>query len=170
MASKKKGISVSRLRRISMVILDVDGVLTDGRMIYGSDGTQYKCFDVYDGFGITRAIEKGLRIAVISRGCSEATSIRAEALGIKDVWQSARDKLAAFEELVARHDLKDSEVCFIGDDDFDLPLLARAGVSAAPVTAMPQVRKQVDYVCKAAGGRGAVREVLDLILRAQKRI
>ncbi|MFI5252416.1 MAG: KdsC family phosphatase [Bacteroidota bacterium] len=164
---KNKRIPAARLAKIKLVILDVDGVMTDGRMVYGVNGIDLKFFDVYDGFGITRAIEKGLRLAIISRGASEVSLKRANALGITDVQQRASDKLKVAEEMFASYNLDPSEVCFIGDDEYDLGLLRAVGVSAAPGTAYPPVRAEVDIVTKAPGGRGAVREVLDMILRAK---
>jgi 3-deoxy-D-manno-octulosonate 8-phosphate phosphatase (KDO 8-P phosphatase) len=167
---RSKQVSRANLANIKLVILDVDGVMTDGRMVYGINGVEMKFFDVYDGFGITRAIEKGLRLAVISRGESEISLRRARALGITDVVQRSFDKLKTAEEMMAKYRITASEVCFIGDDEYDLSLLRASGVSAAPRTAYPPVLAEVDLVTKAAGGHGAVREVLDLILKAKKLI
>ena len=151
-----------------MVVLDVDGVMTDGRMIYGTNGFEMKFFDVYDGFGITRAIDKGLLMAIISRGTSEITAHRAKVLGITEFHQRALDKAAVFNEISAKYSLNKQEVCFIGDDEYDLPLLKIVGLSVAPKTAYPSVLSEVDYITRAAGGRGAVREVLDMILKAKR--
>jgi 3-deoxy-D-manno-octulosonate 8-phosphate phosphatase (KDO 8-P phosphatase) len=167
---KSKRLTRARLANIKLVILDVDGVMTDGRMVYGANGLELKFFDVYDGFGISRAIEKGLHIAVISRGESDISLRRTRALGITDVVQRSLDKLKTAEEMMAKYRITASEVCFIGDDEYDLGLLRAAGISAAPHTAYPPVLAEVDLVTKAAGGRGAVREVLDLILKAKKLI
>lgn len=153
-----------------MVLLDVDGVLTDGRIIFSSEGTEYKVFDVHDGYGITRAMDNGLRFALISGRRSRVTSFRAMRLGIREVHQGADDKVAVFEKLRKVYNLDDDEVCFIGDDEFDLPLLRRVGLSIAPKNAVQVVRREVDYVTTMRGGRGAVREVLDMILRAKKTI
>ena len=151
-----------------MVILDVDGVMTDGRMVFGSNGFEMKFFDVYDGYGITRAIGLGLQIAIISRGTSEVTAHRAKQLGITEFHQRALDKVEAFNEIRRKYSFSPDEVCFIGDDEYDLGLLRIVGLSAAPPTAYPAVLKEVDFVTTAAGGRGCVREVLDMILRARK--
>ena len=159
-----------RLKKIKLVILDVDGVLTDGKIIYGSDGTEYKNFDAHDGYGITRALALGLQFASISGSNSKVTSMRMEKLGIKEAVQNRMDKLDVYHELQKKYKLKNSEVCFIGDDDFDIPLLNEVGVSAAPGDAMITVQRTVDYVAKKDGGRGAVREVIDMILKAKKLI
>jgi 3-deoxy-D-manno-octulosonate 8-phosphate phosphatase (KDO 8-P phosphatase) len=159
-----------RLKAIKLVILDVDGVLTDGKIIYGSDGTEYKNFDAHDGYGITRALALGLQFASISGSNSPVTNMRMEKLGIKEAIQNRMDKLEVYRELREKYHLKDSEVCFMGDDDFDIPLLNEVGLSAAPGDAMATVRRTVDYVAKNNGGRGAVREVIDMILKAKKLI
>ena len=153
-----------------MIIMDVDGVLTDGRIIYGSDGTEYKSFDAHDGFGITRALSLGLKFAVISGRTSPMTTLRMTKLGIKDVYQNRMDKVNVYRKLKKKHKLKSDEVCFIGDDEFDLPLLNEVGFSASPKDAMDNVRRGVDYVAKHHGGRGAVREIIDMILHVQGRL
>ena len=145
-------------------------MLTDGRIIFGSDGTDYRCFHTHDGFGIVRAIKLGLRLAVISGSTSVTLTRRMRPLGVGDVLQGNMDKVHAYLELKKKYRLADDEVAFIGDDDFDLPLLAIVGVSCAPADAMITVRRSVDYVTAAEGGRGAVRELLDLILRAQGKL
>jgi 3-deoxy-D-manno-octulosonate 8-phosphate phosphatase (KDO 8-P phosphatase) len=153
-----------------MVIMDVDGVLSDGRIIYDARGIEYKCFDAHDGYGISRAREKGLILALITGRNSKVVRLRARALGIKEVHQGIVDKVAAFNAIKQKYGVTSRECCYIGDDEFDLPLLRAVGFSAAPGDAVAIVRKNVDYVTTAAGGRGAVREVLDLILRAKKLI
>ena len=151
-----------------MVVMDADGVLTDGRIIFGSDGTDYRCFHAHDGYGITRAIEKGLKLAIISGKGSNTVVLRSRRLGITDIILNAMDKVKAFQKLKRKYKTEYDEVCFIGDDEFDLPLLLKVGFSAAPKDGIKAVREQVDYVTEAKGGRGAVREVLDKILHAQK--
>jgi 3-deoxy-D-manno-octulosonate 8-phosphate phosphatase (KDO 8-P phosphatase) len=153
-----------------MVVMDVDGVLTDGRIIYGSDGLEYKCFDVHDGYGIWRSQEKGIKFAIISGRASDVTTIRAMKLRITEVHQGSDDKVSVFNKIKSKHKIQNHEVCFIGDDEFDLPLLKIVGFSVAPHDAIECVRRSVNYVTKAESGRGAVREVLDLILRAKKLI
>lgn len=167
---RSKSHLTNKLRRIRLVILDVDGVLTDGRIIFGWDGTEYKCFDAHDGFGITRALECKLKLAVISGKTSKVTQLRLSRLGVRELYQNQMDKVKIYLKLKAKYHLRDDETCFIGDDEFDVPLLRMVGFSAAPSDAMSSVRYEVDYVTKAAGGRGAVREVLDMILSAKKLI
>lgn len=161
-------ISLSKLKRIRMVLLDVDGVLTDGRIIFGNDGTEYKCFDAHDGYGITRALEYKLKLAVISGKTSKVTELRMKRLGVKELYQNTMDKVSIYQKLKKKYRLRDDEICFIGDDEFDLPLLKKVGFSAAPCDAMLRVKANVDYVTMLAGGRGAVREVLDLIMKSKK--
>jgi len=153
-----------------MVLLDVDGVLTDGRIIFGNDGTEYKCFDAHDGYGITRALEYKLKLAVISGKTSKVTKLRMKRLGVKELYQNTMDKVSIYQKLKKKYRLRDDEICFIGDDEFDLPLLKKVGFSAAPCDAMSIVRHGVDYVTKSAGGRGAVREVIDMILQSKNLI
>ena len=150
-----------------MVILDVDGVLTDGRIVYDASGVEHKCFDVHDGYGIDRAQKLGLKLAIISGRQSAVVTHRAGELAIGECHQGANDKVAVFGTIKSRYRLTDDEACFIGDDEFDLPLLRIVGWSAAPADAMPKVKREVDCVTKAKGGRGAVREILDTILKAK---
>jgi 3-deoxy-D-manno-octulosonate 8-phosphate phosphatase (KDO 8-P phosphatase) len=150
-----------------MLVMDVDGVMTDGRIVMGSDGTEYKNFHVHDGYGITRARKCGLLLGIISGRVSKVTTLRARRLGITDCIQGAEDKLAASLVLLRKYRLSHDQIAFIGDDEFDIPLLQRVGVSAAPSNAVAAVREEVDYVTKAAGGHGAVREFIDIILREQ---
>lgn len=164
----RKKTVLPKLNKIRMVIMDADGVLTDGRIIFGSDGTDYRCFHAHDGYGITRAIEKGLKLAIISGKGSNTVVLRSRRLGITDIILNAMDKVKAFQKLKRKYKLEYDEVCFIGDDEFDLPLLLKVGFSAAPKDGIKVVREQVDYVTEAKGGHGAVREVLDKIFHAQK--
>ena len=158
----------STLQRIRMVVMDVDGVMTDGKIIFGSDGTEYRNFHAHDGYGITRALNKGLLLAMISGKKSSVVELRAKKLGIKELYQNSDDKVATFIELKVKYGLLNREVCYIGDDEFDIPLLNYVGFSVAPKNALAQVRSRVDYVTQKDGGDGAVREVLDMILRAKK--
>lgn len=153
-----------------MVLLDVDGVLTDGRIIYGDDGTEYKAFDAHDGYGILRAIQLGLKIALITGRLSPVVERRAQEMGVTDLHQNFMDKISAYEEIKRKYNLRDDECAYIGDDAFDLPLLQKVGLSAAPKDAVEEVRMRVDYVTKAEGGRGAAREVIDMVLKAQKKV
>jgi 3-deoxy-D-manno-octulosonate 8-phosphate phosphatase (KDO 8-P phosphatase) len=165
------GSSLSlKLKKIRMVLLDVDGVLTDGRITYGIDGKEYKTFDAHDGYGIERAKELGLRIGLVTGRTSAIVERRAKELGITDVFQGAKDKIRAMMELKRKYSLDEGAFAYVGDDEFDLPLLKSVGVSAAPSNAVPAVKKAVDYVTKSSGGGGAVREFLDMVLKEQKKL
>lgn len=128
-----------------------------------------KRFFAQDGYGIARAQELGLSFGIISGRSSPVVTRRARELNIREVHQGRDDKLAVFREIARRRNLSAAEVCFMGDDLFDLPLLAAVGLSAAPSDARPEVRRAVDYVCRAHGGNGAVRELIDMILAAKRR-
>lgn len=157
-----------KLRLIKMVLLDVDGVLTDGGIYYSATGAEMKRFNAHDGYGVVRAREHGLKVGIISGRQTPIVELRAREMGIVDVMQGASDKVAAMEELRSRHGINVNEIAFIGDDLFDLPLLNRVGFSAAPANALPEVKKNVDYVTDATGGHGAVREFIDLIIQHQQ--
>ena len=161
----KRGGLTSRLRRIKMLLLDVDGVMTDGGLYYTAEGVEFKRFNAQDGYGIVRARQHGIRIGIISGRSTPIVEARARTLEIEEVIQGAEDKVAAMESIRDKYGLDDGEIAFIGDDLFDIPLLERVGFSAAPRNARSEVRKSVDYVTKAAGGDGAVRELIDLIIR-----
>jgi 3-deoxy-D-manno-octulosonate 8-phosphate phosphatase (KDO 8-P phosphatase) len=161
--------AAATLRRIRLVILDVDGVLTDGRLWLGADGGEWKSFHVHDGLAMARAVGRGLPVAVVSSRASGAVARRCTELGLTDVHQGVADKLGAYEALCRRHAVRDAEVAAMGDDLGDLPVLRRAGLAIAPADAVPEVRAAVDWVTRQPGGAGAVREALETILRAQRR-
>jgi 3-deoxy-D-manno-octulosonate 8-phosphate phosphatase (KDO 8-P phosphatase) len=147
-----------------MILLDVDGVLTDGGLYYSADGQELKRFHAHDGYGITRGREAGLAFGIISGRTTPIVSARARVLKIDDVIQGADDKVVALRGLQQRKGLADDEFAFIGDDLFDIPLLKLVGLSAAPRNALAEVKKHVDYVTRTSGGEGAVREFIDFIL------
>jgi 3-deoxy-D-manno-octulosonate 8-phosphate phosphatase (KDO 8-P phosphatase) len=153
--------------RLRLLLFDVDGVLTDGSILLHSDGTESKQFHIRDGAGLVWAQRAGLLTGLISARTSPATAHRAVQLAIRIVVQGAGSKLKAYEQILAEQGLADDQVAFMGDDLLDLPVLARAGVSAAPADAAADVRARVDWVSTAAGGRGAVREFVEFVLRAQ---
>ena len=166
MTNKKR--VTKKLRRIKMLLIDVDGVLTDGGIYYSAAGAEMKRFNAHDGFGVVRAREHGLKVGIISGRQTPIVDVRAKEMQILDVVQNASDKVAAMDELCRRHGLEADEVAFIGDDLFDLPLLKAVGFSAAPHNAVPDVKKTVDYVTNGSGGNGAVRELIDLIIKHQQ--
>jgi 3-deoxy-D-manno-octulosonate 8-phosphate phosphatase (KDO 8-P phosphatase) len=156
---------LAKAARIKLVLLDVDGVLTDGRLYYGPDGEALKAFDVKDGHGIVLLRSK-VDFGVISGRPGKATQKRLEELRFKHLIFGQLDKLAGYATL-AHLGLADDEVAYMGDDVNDLPLLAKVGLSAAPADARPEVRAAVHFVTRGGGGRGAVRELCDLIAAAQ---
>jgi 3-deoxy-D-manno-octulosonate 8-phosphate phosphatase (KDO 8-P phosphatase) len=152
-----------------MIVMDVDGVLTDGRIIYSDNGAEVKAFYVKDGVALRAAQRAGLVVAVLTARASEAVARRARELGIAEVHQGITDKVKTYEALLRRYALTDDEAAYVGDDVNDLPLLARAGLSAAPADAAEDVKARVAYVAERSGGRGAVREIIELIMKAQGR-
>lgn len=159
----------AKARRVKLLLLDVDGVLTDGSIIYDSNGQEIKVFNVRDGASIKWLERAGIEVAILSGRNSAPVLVRAKELGIEKVVQSALDKLSAFEKLVQENNYALDEIAFIGDDLHDLAVLKRVGFSTCPKDAVREVKKEVDYVCKASGGKGAVREVAEIILKAQKK-
>ena len=156
-----------RARRIRLLLLDVDGVLTDGKILLHHDGTESKQFDIRDGTGIVLAQKAGIRVGMLSARQSAATAERASQLRITLVRQGALDKLATYEEIRQELGLEDADVAFMGDDFLDLQVLGRVGLSAAPADAVDVVRGAVDWVSTRRGGDGAVRELTELLLKAQ---
>lgn len=157
----------SKIQNVKLLLLDVDGVLTDGGIYYSASGEELKKFHTQDGYGIVKARKSGLRVGIMTGKVSTIIARRAEELGIEEVYQNLDDKLDAYEQLKIKLGLRDNEVAYVGDDEFDLPVLARVGFSAAPADAVPAVVRAVDYICKRKGGAGAVREVVDLLLASQ---
>ena len=160
-------MNVERAKKIKLLIMDVDGVLTDGRIIYGDDGTEYKSFDVRDGHGIKLAQRAGLTMAIISGRNSEVISRRGKELGIDLIFQNVHNKIESYENILRETGLKDDEVAYIGDDLIDLPVLRRVGLSIAVFDAITQVTKEALFVTKSVGGRGAVREAIEFILESK---
>ena len=156
-----------RARRVKLLILDVDGVLTDGRITYASDGTEAKSFDAKDGHGIKLAQRAGIQIALLSGRASEAVMRRARELGIEMVYQQALRKREIYKQILADAALEDADVAYIGDDVVDIPVLRRAGFPVAVANAADEVRQEAVWVTKVPGGYGAVRETIELILQAQ---
>ena len=152
---------------IRLLLIDVDGVLTDGRILLHADGSESKAFSIRDGTGIVWAQRAGLATGLLSARHSAATTARAAQLGIRIVRQQAGDKLQMYRELLEEEGVSDGEVAFMGDDVLDLPVLSRVGLSAAPADAAPDVLARVDWVSNRVGGDGAARELIELLLRAQ---
>ena len=159
----------ARCARIELLALDVDGVLTDGSITYGSDGSELKTFHVRDGSGLKLWEKTGHRAAIITGRSSPIVERRATELGIASVVQGASDKLAAFRTVLAGFGLDPDQACYIGDDLPDLPVLRACGLAVAVADACPEARGAAHHVTLARGGRGAVREVIEWLLKCQGR-
>jgi 3-deoxy-D-manno-octulosonate 8-phosphate phosphatase (KDO 8-P phosphatase) len=158
---------LERARKTRLLIMDVDGVLTDGRIIQDGHGHELKVFDVKDGHGIVMAHRAKLRTALISGRESETITRRAKELGIELVFQKIWNKLEVYEKILVDTELTHDEVAYIGDDLIDIPLLRRVGLAVAVADAVDEVKAAVHLITQRPGGQGAVREVIELILRAQ---
>jgi 3-deoxy-D-manno-octulosonate 8-phosphate phosphatase (KDO 8-P phosphatase) len=158
-----------RARRVRLLLFDVDGVLTDGVVTMHADGTESKGFHIKDGAAIVWAQRAGLSVGLLSARQSGATSHRAAQLAVRIVRQGISSKRTAFEQILLEGGFDPQDVAYMGDDLLDLPVLGQAGLSAAPADAAPEVRQAVHWVSSAPGGRGAVRELIELVLRAQER-
>jgi 3-deoxy-D-manno-octulosonate 8-phosphate phosphatase (KDO 8-P phosphatase) len=156
-----------RAQAIRLLILDVDGVLTDGRLYFDAQGEPLKVFHVRDGHGIKMAQLAGIEVALLSGRRSEAAFHRATELGIDRFFQGLRDKLATMKEIEAALQIRPQEVAVVGDELVDLPIMARGGLAVAVADAVPEVLAAAHWVTTNPGGRGAVREVCDLLLKAQ---
>jgi 3-deoxy-D-manno-octulosonate 8-phosphate phosphatase (KDO 8-P phosphatase) len=152
---------------IRLILLDVDGVLTDGAVVIYGDGSESKRFHIRDGIALVWAQRVGLKVGLLSARHSATTKHRAAQLGITLVHQGVASKAAAFDEILSDTSVADAEVAYMGDDVVDLAVLGRVGLSAAPSDAVAEVRTSVDFVTRCRGGEGAVRELVELILRAQ---
>jgi len=156
-----------RAKKIRVAIFDVDGVLTDGALYYADSGGEMKAFSVHDGHGMRMLRESGLALAIISSRSSHAVEARARNLGIELLFQGAADKLAAFSELLGRCGAGAEACAYVGDDLVDLPVMKRCGLAVAVPDAPALVRRQAQYITRARGGHGAVREFCEIILHAQ---
>ena len=151
---------------VRLLLFDVDGVLTDGAVLMHADGSESKSFHIRDGAALVWAQRAGLSVGFLSARTSGATAQRAAQLGIRIVSQGVAHKADAYEAICQQAGLEDSAVAFMGDDLLDLPVLSRVGLSAAPADAAPEVLASVDWVSSSGGGRGAARELIELVLRA----
>lgn len=156
-----------RAENIKLIVMDVDGTLTDGRIFVGNEGELMKAFDAKDGQGIVLWHKSQRESAIITGRSSSITALRAKALGIKHVYQDCPDKRAAYEDLKEKTGLDDDDICYIGDDLPDIPLLLKAGLAVAVADASEETRLAAHYVTESPGGFGAVRETIELILSAQ---
>ena len=159
--------AVEKAAEIRMLVLDVDGVLTDGGLYYFEDGGFAVRFDVKDGLGLALAKQAGLLLGLVSGRPTPQARVRAEQLGFDEIHLDVRDKASIVEHFLVTYRLTPEQLAFVGDDLIDLPAMELAGFAVAVADAAPPVRKAADYVTERPGGRGAVREVIDLVLASQ---
>ena len=154
-------------KKIRLLVMDVDGVLTDGRIIYANSGDELKFFDVTDGMGLALWSRAGLKTAILTAKKSEIVSKRAKIMHIDRVYQNALKKLEAFSRILDDFNVSAEEVCYIGDDIIDVPVLKRSGLAICVPNAVQEAKNEAHYITKREGGRGAVREIIDMILKIQ---
>lgn len=158
-----------RAKKIKLLVVDVDGVLTDGRIIYDNYGDELKFFDVHDGFGLTLLYRAGIKLAIVTANRSKAVRHRAKDHKAAAVFQNSFDKLKAYDKLLHRFKVHSDEICYVGDDLIDIPILSRVGLAVCVGNGNDDVKKIAHYVTHKKGGRGAVREVVELLLKSQGR-
>ena len=158
---------IEKAKKLKLLILDVDGVLTDGRLFFDDKGKEYKCFHARDGHGIKLLRQTGVEVAVISGRKSNSVAIRMKNLGIEHVYQGHENKIGAFNEIIQALKIKPEQAAHVGDDLLDLPIMTRVGLSIAVKDANFAVKDYADWTTETSGGMGAVREVCDFIMQAQ---
>ncbi|MCU0766587.1 MAG: 3-deoxy-manno-octulosonate-8-phosphatase KdsC [Gammaproteobacteria bacterium] len=158
---------MQKAARVRLVIFDVDGVLTDGSLYLGDDGQEYKAFHSRDGHGMAMLQESGVVVGIITGRTSQVVRLRMESLGVRHVHQGQRDKRSAYEQMKAELGLTDDEVAFVGDDVVDLPVMSRVGLAIAVQDAHPAVKQHAHWQTPSRGGRGAARDVCELLMEAQ---
>lgn len=165
-----KNIDGVDFQKITFVLMDMDGVLSDGTLLYLPDGSVVKSFHAHDGYGIVRGRQHGLKFGIISGKVAVVNKLRAERLKIEELYEGIDDKVAAYEEIRKKYNLEAENCCFVGDDVFDMPLLGKVAFSCSPPEAIQEVKDSVHYVTKTSAGKGCVREVIDFILRKQGKL
>lgn len=153
------------IAKIKLLLLDVDGILTDGRIIYDNNGIESKAFHVRDGHGLKMLQRAGFMVGIITGRESNVVTHRAKELGIELVYQGAKNKMIPYEEILEKTGLDDEQVAYVGDDLVDLPILRRVGCSFTVADGVTDIKPYVDYIMTLAGGYGAVREICDMLLR-----
>ena len=161
---------LEKAARVKMVIFDVDGVLTDGTLFLGDDGQEYKAFNSKDGHGMRMLLDAGIEVGIITGRVSNVVELRMKELGIGHLLQGRREKGPAFDELLKAASVTESEVAYVGDDVVDLPVMTRAGLAIAVQDARPYVKRHAHWITENAGGRGAARDVCELILEAHGKL
>lgn len=154
-----------KLKDIKLLLLDVDGVMTDGSIVYDANGVEIKLFNVKDGHGIKMLQRYGIEVGIITGRSSDVVAFRAKELGISIVYQGALKKMVSYDAIKQQTGLQDHQIAYVGDDIIDVPVMRRVAFSAAPPDALPEVLAIADYVTVRQGGKGAVREVCDMILK-----
>jgi 3-deoxy-D-manno-octulosonate 8-phosphate phosphatase (KDO 8-P phosphatase) len=162
---KRKHIRQTPKLKIKLLLLDVDGVMTDGGIYYSNSGEELKKFNTHDGYGIVKLQRSGVKVGIITGRVSQVVERRAADLGIEEVHQNLEDKLEVYEQIKQRLRLRDEEIAYIGDDEPDLSVLKKVGLSASPSDAVPSVKKSVGHILTHRGGAGAVREMAEIILK-----
>ncbi len=165
--SKKWQDNLVRARKVELLLLDVDGVLTDGTLLYHEEGGETKGFNTQDGLGLRLLQDAGVGVGLITARLSGAVARRAADLGFAHVYAGRDDKVVAYGELLKKTGLSSEQTAFMGDDLLDLPVLLKVGCSFAPANAVAEVKQRVHYTASRSGGHGAVREVCELILEAR---
>ena len=158
---------LEKAKNIDWVILDVDGVMTDGSLFIGDDGQEYKAFNSLDGHGLRMLQDSGVSVAIITGRQSKVVNHRMEDLGITTIYQGYRDKTPAYEALLKDKNIQDANIAYVGDDVVDLPIMSRVGLPIAVQNAHPFVKKHSAWTTEASGGRGAVREVCEMIIQSR---
>jgi len=157
----------AKIKKINVLAMDVDGVLTEGHLIFDGDGRELKSFNVQDGFGIVILKRTGMKTVIITAGNSQVVKVRADYLHIDKLYLGVYPKIAAYEQMLAELNVCDENVCFIGDDITDCQILQRVGLGVAVKNAVHEVKKNADVVTTRCGGDGAVREIIELLLKTQ---
>jgi 3-deoxy-D-manno-octulosonate 8-phosphate phosphatase (KDO 8-P phosphatase) len=160
----------TKAANIKLVIFDVDGVLTDGSLYLGDDGQEYKAFNSKDGHGMKMLQASGIKIAIITGRTSEVVRIRMQSLGIEQVFQGIEDKRTAYEKLKSQMGLPNEQIAYMGDDIVDLPVMTQVGLAVAVADAHLMVKQHAHWTTPSAGGRGAARELCELLLDAQGKL
>jgi 3-deoxy-D-manno-octulosonate 8-phosphate phosphatase (KDO 8-P phosphatase) len=165
-APRQRPDAAEKASRIRLFLVDVDGVLTDGGIVYDGEGREIKRFHVRDGHGIKMLQRAGVEVGIVTGRTSEVVAVRARELGISIVLQGVGDKVAAWREILADKGIPPGETAYVGDDIVDVPLMRRVGFAAAVADAESYVREAADFVSGRAGGQGAVREIIEFVLRS----
>lgn len=162
-------MEMGKLNHITTFVFDIDGVITDGMLLVGDDGSWQRSMNVKDGYAIKKAIDAGFNIAIISGANQTGMVNRLNYLGIESVFHGVKDKVAVFNEYINKNQLNTEEVLFMGDDLPDLELLKIVGVSSCPSDAVDEVKETVDFISKYEGGKTCVREVIESVLKLQRK-